>query len=165
MKKGKPFEWLSDDFTEFLWQAEQLSEEKSKLLSELLEEGNATDARWLRDENSIGYADEQNNAVLVVPALVAFAYTPEAKSIQWAYTNNSFKGCKVVPREVLKELYAQYDAPAFDQVTIEGAEERIAIRLCDCLETWMDAIGHQKLVYEAAGKALHIYFILMPPQE
>ena len=165
MEKGKPFEWLSDDFAEFMWQSHQLSEEKIKLLSELLDDGDATDVRWIREENSIGYADEQNNAVLVSPALVAFTYEPETKTIQWAYTNNNFVGCDVISREVLMDLYAQYDANIFDLAEIQVPEERLAVSLCECLETWMDALGHQKLVYEADDKAIHLYFILMHPQE
>ena len=165
MKKGKPFEWLSDDFAEFMWQSHQLSEEKTKLLSELLEDGKATDVRWIREENSIGFADEQNNAVLVAPALVAFTYEPETKTIQWAYTNDSLMGCNIISREVLMDLYAQYDANIFGLAEVQVPEERLAVSLCECLMTWMDALGHQKLVYEAAGKALHVYFVLMNPQE
>ena len=171
MKNKKPLEWLSNDFSEFVEQSRALSEEKRKIFNdelitddELENGGGATNVRWLREKNLIGYADDNDNARLVLPALFAFVYAPEAKTIQWAHANN-FLGCDVVPKEILLELCEYYDVDAFNGVSRDVPTEDFVITLCQCLETWMDAVGYECLEANAGDKSIHLYFILMHSQE
>ena len=170
MRNKKPLEWLSNDFSEFVEQSRALSTEKRKIFNDELfnddeiEDGGATNVRWLREENLIGYADDNDNAVLVLPALLAFIYMPEVKTIQWAHANKTM-GCNVVPEEILIELYEYYDADIFNGVSRDAPTEDFVVTLCQCLETWMDAAGYECLVAEAGDKSIHLYFILMHPEE
>ena len=169
MTSSKPFEWLSNDWYEYLDQANQWSEFQWDLIQELLDEHEGIEIRWLRPENAIGWFDKNNEPILVLPALLAFIYDAKTEKAKWSCFDEQHKDIGRVPLNVLREIYSQYDANIFSysefQLPAKNLEQLAACHanLCECIALWLDAMTYTKLTFESDNNEIHLYFILLKP--